>query len=314
MLKIGNVKLKNNLVLAPMHNVNCNAFRLLCKDYGAGLVTTAMIHPQAIFHKAARIDLIDEERPVSCQLVGNDPDEMSVAANMLEDRADIIDLNFGCPDKNELKRKSGAYLLGRPEQLKKIASKVVSSVKCPVTAKIRSGLTCSSVNALEICRILQDCGISAIAIHARSAKQHYKGKADWSLISRLKEKISIPLIANGDVSSYNDYQNIQAMTCADFVMIGRAAIGNPMLFRSCLEKEELKKDAGSAYRMFSQFIDYYNKYSIKTSMPEARQHALWFAKGIRGSSFLKRKISEINSIGELQNAFSDFSLAVSKHA
>lgn len=300
MLKIGNVKLENNLVLAPMLGVNCNAFRLLCKDYGASLVSTAMIHPDSLFYQENKIDVISEEKPIIAQIVGKDKEEMVKAALKLEKHADIIDINMGCPDKEILSKQCGAFFSKHPEQAYKMVEKVVNSVSCPVTAKIRIGWDEKSINALEVSKELENRGVSTITVHGRTRKQVYSGKANWNVIREVKENLDIPVIGNGDVFSASDYKNMMEKTGVDFVMVGRGAIGNPMIFRNCLDfvkgKEVIDKDAGIVRDLFSKFLGYYEKYSPRDSFSEIRQHAMWFCKGINGSARLKNNIMKCNDV------------------
>lgn len=307
MLKIGNIKLENNLVLAPMLGVNCNAFRLLCKKYGAGLVTTPMIHPDSLFNQKDKLDIIKEEKPVSVQLVGKNPEDMAKAASQLEEKADIIDLNFGCPDKEVLANQCGAFLVKHPEQIDKIVSKVIDAVNCPVTAKIRIGWDSKSINAVEVAKKLEDLGIDAVAVHGRTRKQVYSGKADWNVISEVKDNVNIPVIGNGDVFKPEDYVNMLEKTNVDFVMIGRGAIGNPLIFENCLRlnhrKKFIKKDSGIAYKLFNKFYEYYERYSLRDTFSEIRQHAMWFLKGIKDSANIRNELSKAQTVEEIKKIF-----------
>lgn len=304
MPKIGSVKIENNIMLAPMHGVNCNAFRLLCKDYGSALSTTPMIHPDSLFHQKDRLDIIKEEKPVSVQIVGKDPEKMSKAASVIEEHADLIDINLGCPDKDILSQYAGSFLIKHPEQFVKMVSKVVSSVNIPVTAKIRIGWDKSCINAVEVSRSLEDLGVAAITVHGRTRKQAYSGKADWDMIKQVKDSIDIPVIGNGDVWQASDYKNMLEKAGVDFVMIGRAAIGNPLLFRNCINimggKELIRKDENIASELFNKFYDYYVKYSPRDSFSEVRQHAMWFFKGTKNSAVIKNRISMSKDVDEIK--------------
>lgn len=301
---IGKIHLANNLILAPMLGVNCNAFRLLCRKHGAGLVNAAMIHPDSLFNQKDKMDVIEEERPVSVQLVGKDPDKMSKAAEMIEDKADIIDINLGCPDKEVLAQHAGAFLIKHPCQMEKIVSKVISAVNCPVTAKIRIGWDSESINAVEVSKKLEDLGIDAITVHGRTRKQGYTGKADWNVIKEVKEKVNIPIIGNGDVFKPENYQAMVEKTNVDFVMIGRGAIGNPQIFENCLRyakgKNIIKKDLKLAHDLFLEFLDYYKKYSSGDTFSELRQHAVWLLKGVKDSASLKNRISRAENVEKIK--------------
>ena len=310
MYKIGKVKLKNNLILAPLHGVNCNAFRLLCKNHGAGLVYTSMIHDETLIRDKWVCDVIDEERPVSIQLVGKDPKKMSEAAKIVEEKADLIDINLGCPDQDVLASQAGAFLVKHPEQMVKMVSKVVSSVNKTVTAKIRIGWDDKSINAVEVSKMLEDCGVSAIAVHGRTRKQMYTGKADWDVIKQVKETVNVPVIGNGDIFGAEDYKAMMEKTKVDFVMIGRGCMGNPQLFENCLRlvegKELIDKDLKLAYEYFLEFLGYYEKHIIREHLSEIRQHAMWFVKGVRHNAILKKQLSNIPDIDGLKSVFENF--------
>ncbi len=305
MYKIGNVKLENNLILAPLLGVNCNAFRMLCKNHGAGLVTTAMVHPDSLFNEKDKLDVIDAERPVAIQLVGKDADDMAKAAQMVEDKADIIDINLGCPDLKVLANHAGAFLIKHPEQMKKMVSKVISSVNCPVTAKMRIGWDDKSINAVEVAKILEDLGVDAIAVHGRTRKQAYTGKANWKVIRQVKESVNVPVIGNGDVFQPQDYKKMMDRTGVDFVMVGRGAMGNPQLFENCLRDVKgeslVRKDLKYTYDLLLEFLDYYEKYSIRDNFSERRQHAMWLLKGIKDGAALKNNVSKTKTIEEMKS-------------
>ena len=306
-MKFGKVKLENNLILAPMLGVNCNSFRLQCKKHGADLVTTAMIHPDSLLNQKNKLDIIKEERPVAAQIVGRNPEDMARAASMLEEEADIIDINLGCPDKDVLGKQAGAFLIKHLDQMEKMVSKVIGSVNCAVTAKIRIGWDNKSINAVETAKALENLGIDAITVHGRTRKQGYTGDADWEVIKEVKDNVNVPVIGNGDVFEPKDYENILKKTNVDFVMVGRGAIGNPLIFENCLRyiegKKIVQKNLESAYKLFLEFLDYYEKYSTRESFTEIRQHAMWFLKGIKQSSTLKNKISTMQSLNEIKKAF-----------
>lgn len=306
-MKIGKVKLKNNLILAPMLGVNCNSFRLQCKEHGAGLVTTAMIHPDSLLNQESKLDIIKQERPVAAQIVGRNPEDMARAASMLEKEADIIDINLGCPDKDVLGKQAGAFLIKHLDKMEKMVSKVIDSVNCAVTAKIRIGWDNKSINAVEIAKLLEDLGVNAITVHGRTRKQGYTGNADWKMIKQVKDSVNVPVIGNGDVFEPKDYGDILQKTNVDFVMIGRGAIGNPLIFENCLiyskGKGIVEKNLEEAYKLFLEFLDYYGKYSTRESFTEIRQHAMWFLKGVKNSSVLKSKMSQMQGVDEIKNAF-----------
>jgi len=305
--KIGSVRIKNNLILSPMHGVSCNAFRLLCKNHGAGLIATSMIHPESLFVEKDKAEIVDIEHPIIAQIVGKDPVDMVKAAQILEEKADIIDINLGCPDKNVLFHEAGAFLVKHPEKMIKTVSPVVSSVNCPVTAKIRMGWDESSINAVEVCKKLEDCGVEAVSIHGRTREQGYRGEANWDIIRQVKEKVNIKVIANGDVFHPEQYLKIQEATNADFVMIARGAIGNPQIFENCIRYSEgkplIEKDIEYSKKLLIEFLDLYKKYSTRNVFSEIRCHAMWLVKGVDDSHELKVKISKCKSIDEVYGVF-----------
>ena len=309
MPKIGNVNLENNLILAPMLRINCVAYRLICKRHGAGLLSTAMVHPDSLFNQEDKLDIIKEEKPISVQIVGKDPEQMALAAQYLEEKADIIDINLGCPDQKVLANHAGAFLIKHPDQMEKMVSKVVSSVNCPITAKIRIGWDDKSINAVEVSKILENNNLAAITVHGRTRKQGYRGKANWKIIRQVKEAVNIPIIANGDIFQPQDYQKIQNKTGADFYMIGRGAIGNPQIFENCLRFKEgkklIRKDITLIKKYLREFYTYYKKYSTRDNLSEIRQHAMWFAKGIKKGTEIKNKISRTKSVDEIFQILDD---------
>lgn len=303
-LKIGSVKLENNLILAPLFGVNCTAFRLLCKKHGAGLVFTPMIHPESLLSEGYKIDLIKEERPVVAQIVGKDPEKMSKAAKILQEYADIIDINLGCPDQKVLANQCGAFFSKHPEQMVKMVKAVVDSVSCPVTAKIRTGWDEKTINAVEVAKKLESLGVAAISVHGRTRKQGYSGTANLDIIRQVKDAVKIPVIANGDVFKPKDYINILKKTNCDFVMVGRGSIGDPQIFENCInhlnKKPIIQKTPKFAYELFVEFLEYYEKYMQRYNFSEIRQHAMWFARGLKGASKLKNQLSRAKSVEEIQ--------------
>lgn len=302
-LSIGKVKVENPLVLAPMAAVNCPAFRLLCRNYGAGLIYSPMIHCNSVTHlwKVDKdrvfenfINFQDGERPLAAQIVGSDPKLMGESARILSDFADIIDLNFGCCDSDILAAKAGAFFVKHPEQMDKVLDAVLDSTDLPVTAKIRIGWDERSVNAVDVCRKLEGFGLAAVAVHARTRKQAFSGKANWSVIKEVKASVNIPVIGNGDVFLPGSAKAMLDQTNCDFVMIGRAAIGNPFIFsraKFLLENgssapEQSRKDVK---KCFFEFVKLYGLQK-RQKFSELRDQALWFVKGLDGARKLKQDI------------------------
>lgn len=303
MPNIGKVRIENQLVLAPMAAVSCPAFRLLCRQHGAGLIYSSMIHCNSLVNRynsdkercfETLIDFEEKEHPLAAQIVGSDPKYIGEAAKILSGYADIIDINFGCPDKDILANKAGAFLVKHPEQMDKILNSILDNTNLPVTAKIRTGWDEKSINALEVSKKLEDFGLSAVAIHGRTRKQGYSGKADWDIIKQVKEKISIPVIGNGDIFRPGSAKAMLEQTDCDFVMIGRASIGNPFIFSRTLyllkhgtncpepSREDVKKS-------FFDFVKLYENQK-KQKLSELRDHAMWFVKGLEKARSMKQKI------------------------
>jgi len=311
-IKIGNVNLKNPFILAPLDAVNCAAFRLLCKERGAALVYSQMLHSDGVIggkdsFKDRYIDAIDKERPLTIQLVGSKAESMKEATEIIDEYADIIDLNLGCPMPNILALKAGAYFSKHPEQIERILKPILNSTNKPVTAKIRIGWDSHSLNHIKVSKQLEDMGISAIAVHARTKEQGYSGKANWTAIKQVKEKLNIPVIGNGDVFKPEDAESMLKRTDCDAVMIARGAIGNPFIFSQCIDyfkngkydettKEEMKNE-------FLKFLKYYDKYQNRERFPEIKQHAAWFIKFIKGAKKLREEIIKTNNTEELKKIF-----------
>lgn len=304
-------RLKSKAILAPMAGVNCTAFRLLCREYGAAMVSTPMIvanqvvaNPEKII---ARTCFLKKEKPISVQLLGSDKKIMADATKLVEPYADVIDVNLGCPEKDALALKAGAFFVKHPEQIHKAVSPVISATNKPVTAKIRIGWDEKSIKTLEIVKILEDLGVDAIVIHARTKKQKYAGKANLSEIKKAKEKANVPIIGNGDIFKPGSAKAMIDFTGCDYVMIGRGSMGNPFLFsriNSLLEKGKNIPEPSEKEKFDSllKFFDYYKKYENMRSFTELRQHAMWFTKGMDGSARLRNTLSRaetLEKIGEI---------------
>ncbi len=309
LMKIGNVEIKGRTVLAPMAGVNCMAFRVLCKEHGAGLIVTQLLDCDGVCaspdHWSDVIDLRESERPLSVQIVGSDKEKMGEAAKLVEKRfnPDIIDINFGCCDKNFLGKKSGAFLSKHPEQIPKIVKSVVENVSVPVTAKIRIGWDEKNINAVEAAQNIESSGGKAVSVHARTRKQHFSGKADWKVIKNVKEKVSIPVIGNGDIFKGKDGERMIEETGCDLVMIGRGSMGNPFIFGNV--ERVLRGDDeidGDKVKAFLRFYELYKKQK-KQSFSEFQHHAMWFTKGMGGAADMRRKITGCEEYGEIVQIF-----------
>jgi len=312
MFKIGNVEIKNNVVLAPMAGISNSAYRTIIKEMGAGLIVAEMVSDKAIMYGSKKtIDMLymtEFERPISQQIFGSDEESFVIAAKYIYEnmKPDIIDINMGCPvPKVAVSSQAGSALLKNPDKVKKIVKAVVDSVPIPVTVKIRSGWDENNINAVEIAKVIESAGASAIAVHPRTRKQGYSGSADWNIIKQVKENVSIPVIGNGDIRSCFDAKRMIDETGCDAVMIGRGVLGNPWLIKECVEY--LENDIIPKEVTLEDKINMIKKHlnlliqtkPEKVAMLEIRSHAAWYLKGLPNTKDLKESIFKTNNSEEL---------------
>ncbi len=315
-LSIGDVRLKNNLILGPMAGVSDLPFRMLCKEQGAGLVCMEMVSAKAIYYKNRNTEELlttgDGEHPVSLQLFGSDPDIISSMAGQLKERPfDLIDLNMGCPVPKVVNNGDGSALMKHPGLAGEIIEKTVRAAGKPVTVKIRKGFDEEHVNAVEMAHIAQESGAAAVTVHGRTREQYYSGRADWDIIRRVKEAVSIPVIGNGDLRTPEDVAAMAEQTGCDGFMIARGAQGNPWIFRQILhyykEGEHLPKPTfEETTRMLLRharlLLEYKGDY---TGIREIRKHAAWYTAGYPNSSKLRGRINEVETYEQLLALFEE---------
>lgn len=316
---IGNVEIKNNVVLAPMAGISNSAYRTIIKEMGAGLIYAEMVSDKAISYESKKtIDMLymtDMERPIAQQIFGSDKESFIKAAKYIEKtmKPDIIDINMGCPvPKVAIKNQAGSALLKNPEKVYEIVSSVVESVNVPVTVKIRSGWDSNSINAVEIAKMIERAGASAITVHPRTRAQGYTGKADWNIIKEVKENVTIPVIGNGDIKSCYDAKRMLEETKCDAVMIGRGALGNPWLIKECVEyldtgKEPIKVPLKEKMDMVKRHYKLLEETKgEKLALLEMRTHAAWYLKGLENSTKLKEAIFKTKTKEEFLKQIDDF--------
>lgn len=310
-LQIGNVKLKNNLILAPMAGVTDLPFRLLCREQGAGLVCMEMVSAKAIYYRnkntESLLEIDDKEQPVSLQLFGSDPDIISEMAKRIEDRPfSILDINMGCPVPKVAGNGEGSALMKNPGLVEETVSKTVKAVSKPVTVKIRKGFDEKHVNAVEIARIAEAGGAAAVTVHGRTREQYYRGKADWDIIRQVKEAVRIPVIGNGDVTDPESADRMLRETGCDGIMIGRGAQGNPWIFRQILYWMEYgeRMDPPSLEEIKQMILRHAELLTeckgVYTGIREMRKHAAWYTAGYPNSAKLRAKVNEVESLEELR--------------
>ncbi|MDD2181162.1 MAG: tRNA dihydrouridine synthase DusB [Bacilli bacterium] len=320
MWKIGNVNIKNQIVMAPMAGISNSAYRIIVKEMGCGLIYAEMVSDKAItFGSEKTIEMLymtDAERPLTQQIFGSDVESFVKAAIYIYEnmKPDIIDINMGCPvPKVALRAQAGSALLKNPDKVYEIVSSVVKSVPIPVTVKIRSGWDTFNINAVEIAQVCEKAGASAITIHGRTRSQGYSGKVDLDIIKQVKESISIPVIGNGDIKTCYDAKKMLDYTKCDAVMIGRGALGNPWIFKECKEFLEsgihpTQVSKLDKIKMIKKHVAYLLKQKPeKVVMLEMRSHVAWYLKGIPGSAEVKRKLNTVVTVAELYDLLGEFS-------
>ncbi len=309
-LRIGDLELENNVKLAPMEGVTDLPFRLLCRKMGAGLVCMEMVSAKAIFYNNKNteglLEIHPEEMPASLQLFGSDPEILAQMAARIQERPfSVLDFNMGCPVPKVVNNGEGSALMKQPGLAEKILTGLVRAVKKPVTVKLRKGFDDSCCNAAELARIAEACGVAAVAVHGRTREQYYSGRADWDIIRQVKEAVKIPVIGNGDVNSPEAAKAMLEQTGCDGVMIGRAAQGNPWIFRDTvrfLETGSLPPPPSveEKKRMVLEHaalqLQYKGEY---TAVREMRKHLAWYTAGMPHSARFRQLINSMETMEAL---------------
>lgn len=319
MFKIGNVEINNNIVLAPMAGVCNSAFRKIIKEMGCGLLYAEMVSDKGMIYNSKKTkDMLyfeECERPIAQQIFGSDKDSFVEAAKMIYDimKPDIIDINMGCPvPKVALKSQAGAALLKSPDKIREIVSAVVEAVPVPVTVKIRSGWDSNSINAVEVAKICEEAGASAITVHGRTRSQGYSGVVDLDIIKAVKENVSIPVIGNGDVTSIESAKKMLSYTGCDAIMIGRGVLGNPWLMKKIVtyfSTGEIISDPTYEDKIDMCFhhMDYLMKIKDeKVAVLEMRSHIAWYLKGMPNAQNIKKEIFKAKTREEIEKILNNY--------
>lgn len=322
-MNIGNVSLDNRVFLSPMAGVTDLPFRLICKQKGCGMLYTEMINAKALCYndentkKMTKIE--DEEHPIAIQIFGSEPEYMGRAAEILNSHPnEILDINMGCPAPKVIKNGDGSALMKNPKLAEEVMRAVVENSKKPVTLKVRKGWDDNSVNAVEIAKIAEQAGISAVAIHGRTRDQYYSGKADWDIIKEIKESISIPVIGNGDVFEIDDAINMLEKTNCDAIMIGRGAQGNPWIFKrinhymqtgEILPNPTAEEKINTAIEHMKLAVAEHGEY---VAVREMRKHIGWYIKGLKNSARFRDEINKLTDCESVVMKLNELSLTQSE--
>lgn len=324
-MKIGNIELKSNVLLAPMAGITDKTYRTICKKYGAGLVCTEMISAKGLLYNDKKthtlMDIDVGDTPVSLQIFGSDPDIMEkvvIEKLNLMDSFQILDINMGCPAPKIVKNGDGSALMKNPQLAGEIMRRIKAASNKPVTVKFRKGWDSENINFLEIGRIAQEAGIDAVALHGRTREQFYSGKADWEAIKELKKNMSIPVIGNGDIFSPRDVVDMIEYTKCDGVMIARGAFGNPWIFRDSNEliKGRLSENEVSHEEKLMQLSNHVEmlvrEKPERVALLQMRKHAGWYIKGLYGAAEMRGLFNNVKTRDEMVNLINEYIEKINK--